>query len=148
MLRSSKLDNNCHRVSCIGFSSTLAISAVVLFASGVGAQEQQKDQSTPAPQQQTQPPPPVTVPTGQQQTPATSSASKTHLPQIVVNAPKGKPKAQSTPRLRPVVQSENPVTAVQHALDTTMQGMDQARNSLPCAARTGAYAFVAKDQKG
>jgi outer membrane receptor protein involved in Fe transport len=112
----------------------LAIFTVVLLASRVEAQQQQKDQSAP-PQQQTQQPSPVAAPTEQKQAPAAAPASQKHLPQIVVSAPKGNPKVQPVarpiaPRLPPVAPVENPVAAAQQALDKTMRSMDEARNNL------------------
>jgi outer membrane receptor protein involved in Fe transport len=133
MLQSSKRDSYCYRLLRLSLSSALAISAFVVFESDVEAQQQQNDQSGP-PQQQTQQPSSGTAPAEQRQSPAVSTANQKRLPQIVVSAPKGKPKAQ--PVARPVasrlppVAPENPVVAAQHALDATMQSMDQARNNL------------------
>jgi hypothetical protein len=129
MLRSSTRDNCCYQFLCSGFASALLISAVVALASRVEAQQQQKEQLTPEAQRQTQQATPVTTPAEPRPSPAASPVSQT-LPQIVVSAPKGKPKAQSAPRLPPVAQPENPVTAAQQALDATMNSMDQARNNL------------------
>jgi hypothetical protein len=134
MQRSSRLDNYCCRSLCFGFGTALAIFTVVLLASRVEAQQQQKDQSAP-PQQQTQQPSPVAAPTEQKQAPAAAPASQKHLPQIVVSAPKGNPKVQPVarpiaPRLPPVAPVENPVAAAQQALDKTMRSMDEARNNL------------------
>src|SRR5262249_55884649 len=55
-------------------------------------------------------------------------------PQIVVSAPKEKPKVRPTARLSvaarlPPVATEDPVTMAQHALDAAMNSMDQARDN-------------------
>jgi hypothetical protein len=121
-MRSSKRDYFCYRFLRLGLSGASAIAALVVFASRVEAQ-QQTPQASPAP-----------APAGQNQGPAAAPASQNHLPQIVVSAPKGKPKVQPAtrpvaPRLPPVT-AENPVVAAKHALDATMNSMDQARNNL------------------
>ena len=125
MLRSSTRNNWCHRFLYFGIANAVTISALAVFAPRADAQ-QQKEQSAPEAQQQT--------PAKLQSRPAVSSVSQTRLPQIVVSAPKGKPKTQSAPRAvasrLPPVTPENPVVAAQHALDATMNSMDQARNNL------------------
>jgi outer membrane receptor protein involved in Fe transport len=113
-------------------ANAATIAALAVFASRVDAQQQQKEQSTPEAQQQTPQSKPV-IPSERQPSAAASPVSQTRLPQIVVSAPKGKPKAQSVPRAvasqLPPVTPENPVVASQHALDATMNSLDQARDN-------------------
>jgi outer membrane receptor protein involved in Fe transport len=131
MLRSSMRNNSGYQIRCAVFANALAIAAVVVLASRVEAQ-QQNEQLTAEPQQQA---PPVTAPAEPQPKRAASPVSQTRLPQIVVSAPKGKPKGRQTARLPvaprlPPVAPENPVTVAQQALDASMNSMDQARNNL------------------
>jgi outer membrane receptor protein involved in Fe transport len=138
MLRSSTRNCCYYQRLCFASANALAISAIVISASPVEAQQQQKEQLTGEPQQQAQqvqqPASPDTAPSKPKPSPATSPVSQTRLPQIVVSAPKGKPKVRPTARLPvaprlPPVASENPVVAAEHALDTTMNSMDQARDT-------------------
>jgi hypothetical protein len=122
-MRSSTRNNWCYRFLYFGAANAVAAFALAIFAARADAQQQQKEQSTSEAQQQTQP----------QRSAAASPVSQTQLPQIVVSAPKGKPKAQPVqravaPRLPPVA-PENPVVAAQHALDATMSKLDQARDN-------------------
>jgi outer membrane receptor protein involved in Fe transport len=122
-MRSSTRNNWRYRFLCSGMANVVAASALAIFAARADAQQQQKEQPDPETQQQTQP----------QRSAAASPASQTQLPQIVVSAPKGKPKAQPVqravaPRLPPVA-PENPVVAAQRALDATMNSLDQARDN-------------------
>jgi outer membrane receptor protein involved in Fe transport len=119
----STCNNWRYRFLYFGVANAVAVSALAIFAATADAQQQQKEQSTSETQQQTQP----------LRSAAASPVSQTQLPQIVVSAPKGKPKAQPVqravaPRLPPVA-PENPVVAAQHALDATMNSMDQARDN-------------------
>jgi outer membrane receptor protein involved in Fe transport len=71
--------------------------------------------------QQTAPEAPATTP----------AANQTHLPQIVVTAPKSKPRSKPKPSqeaLQPT--ARNAPTPAQAALDAKMQGLDQARDNL------------------
>ncbi len=71
--------------------------------------------------QQTAPEAPATTP----------AANQTHLPQIVVTAPKSKPRSKPKPSqeaLQPT--ARNAPTPAQAALDAKMQGFDQARDNL------------------
>jgi outer membrane receptor protein involved in Fe transport len=128
MRRPSIRNNWCYRALCFGVASAVVISVVALFASRADAQQQQKEQSTSEAQLETQ------RSNEARANPAASPVGQTRLPQIVVSAPKGKPKAQPAPRsvasrLPPVAQPENPVAAAQHALDATMNKLDQARDN-------------------
>jgi outer membrane receptor protein involved in Fe transport len=81
------------------------------------------------------------VPLEQQQTPP--AANQTHLPAIVVSAPKLKPKPRpkvnaAAPQGAP--QEANATTAAQAALDTKMSGLDQARDNL--LPKIGASAYT------
>jgi outer membrane receptor protein involved in Fe transport len=110
MLRSSTRNNSGYQIPCAVFANALAIAAVAIFASRVEAQQQAQQAQQAAP------------------------ISQTHLPQIVVSAPKEKPKVRPTARLPvaarlPPVATENPVTMAQHALDAAMNSMDQARDN-------------------
>ena len=117
MPRASKL---CYRFFCLALPSASATCAPLVFASGAEAQQQTPQAS------------PVAAPIERNQAPADAPASQKQLPQIVVSAPKGKPKAQPhpAPPLPPVATPENPVAVAQQALDATMHGMDEARNNL------------------
>ena len=71
--------------------------------------------------QQTAPEAPATTP----------AANQTHLPQIVVTAPKSKPRSKPKPSqeaLQPT--ARNAPTPAQAALNAKMQGLDQARDNL------------------
>jgi outer membrane receptor protein involved in Fe transport len=110
MLRSSTRNNTGYQIRCAVFANALAIATVAIFASRVEAQQQAQQAQQAAP------------------------ISQTHLPQIVVSAPKEKPKVRPTARLSvaarlPPVATENPVTMAQHALDAAMNSMDQARDN-------------------
>ncbi len=98
-----------------------------------------QDQQAPA-QQQT--PQSSTAAPSTQQTPAAPAAPappavhRAQLPQIVVNAPKQKPKTvqRRTPQAPTTAATRiNPTTAAERALDAKMTGLDQARdqNLLP-----------------
>ena len=73
------------------------------------------------------------------QAPAAPSAGQPRLPQIVVTAPKTKPKPAAV--ARPAAPQPNPVAAAQAVLDAKMQKFDQARDSnlLP---KTGASTYT------
>ena len=61
----------------------------------------------------------------------TPAANQTHLPQIVVTAPKSKPRSKPKPSqqaLQPI--ARNAPTPAQAALDAKMKGLDQARDNL------------------
>jgi outer membrane receptor protein involved in Fe transport len=110
MLRSSTRNNTGYQIRCAVFANALAIATVAIFASRVEAQQQAQQAQQAAP------------------------ISQTHLPQIVVSAPKEKPKVRPTARLSvaarlPPVATENPVTMAQHALDAAMNSLDQARDN-------------------
>ena len=82
-----------------------------------------QDQQTPLPPQQTSQPPA-----------ASPSANQAHLPQIVVNAPKKKPKPNTnTAAPKPAAPQPDATTAAQTALDNKMHSLDRARddNLLP-----------------
>ena len=118
--------------------------AIAVGLGGVGktyAQTQQPpaSQEQQAPQQQQQTPPPPT-PSGQQVPAATGAspgAAQPHLPQIVVTAPKKKPKPIAIARPQPAPQP-GAETPAQAALDNKMQTFDQGRNNLltPIGAST------------
>jgi outer membrane receptor protein involved in Fe transport len=97
--------------------TTLAIT----FGTGILPKAFAQDGATTMTVQQA----PVAAPSG------APAASQTRLPQIVVSAPKTKPKpkaAASAPQ--PAAQPTNATTPAQAALDATMKGMDQARDNL------------------
>jgi len=107
--------------------SALAAAVGLGSAFKVDAQPQQpptsQDQQAPAQQQQT-PQPSV------QQAPANPVAGQTHLPQIVVNAPKKKPKPNPNPNPpQPIAPQIDATTAAQKVLDDAMTKMDQARDN-------------------
>ena len=93
------------------------------------AQQPSTLQDQQAPQQQQIPQSPA--PSGQQ-LPAAAGASQSQLPQIVVSAPKTKPKPTAVARPQPSA-PPNPTAAAQAVLDAKMQKFDQARdvNLLP-----------------
>ncbi|HXQ83527.1 MAG TPA: Plug domain-containing protein, partial [Xanthobacteraceae bacterium] len=65
-----------------------------------------------------------------QQAPANPVAGQTHLPQIVVNAPKKKPKPNPNPNPpQPIAPQIDATTAAQKVLDDAMTKMDQARDN-------------------
>ena len=132
MLRPLTRNNWCYRFLYFGMANAVTIAALAVSPSRADAQQQQKEQSTPEPQQQTPQSKPGTT-AAPQPSSAVSPVSQAHLPQIVVSAPKGRPKPQSTPRPvasgLPLVTPENPVAAAQHALDATMNSLDQARDN-------------------
>jgi outer membrane receptor protein involved in Fe transport len=137
MLRSSTHNNSCQQILFAVFANAVAIAAVDAFASRVEAQQQQNEQLTAEPQQQAQQvqrTPPAAAPAEPRPSSTASPVSQTRLPQIVVSAPKEKPKVRPTARLPvaariPPVATENPVTMAQHALDAAMNSMDQARDN-------------------
>jgi outer membrane receptor protein involved in Fe transport len=85
---------------------------------------------------QTQQSPPTKQPQDQQAAPSkppiTAAPGQPQLPQIVVRAPKTKPRASAV-RTQPVAPQVNPTAAAQVVLDNKMQSLDQARdvNLLP-----------------
>jgi outer membrane receptor protein involved in Fe transport len=124
--------------------SVLAIAAGLGSVHTIQAQPQQpltsRDQQGPAQQQQT-PHSSASAPSTPQ-TPAlpaaraTPAAPRAQLPQIVVSAPKQKPKlARRRPPQAPATAAatSNPAATAQTALDAKMTGLDQARddNLLP-----------------
>jgi outer membrane receptor protein involved in Fe transport len=122
----------CYRFLCFGVANAAVICAVAVFPSRARAQQQQ-EQSTSEAQLETLRSGPV-APAEARPSLAALPVSQTRLPQIVVSAPKGKPKARPAPRavasrVPPVAQPENPVAAAQHALDATMNKLDQARDN-------------------
>jgi outer membrane receptor protein involved in Fe transport len=135
MLRSSTRNYSRCQILCTLFANALAIAAVV--ASRAEAQQQQKEQLTAEPQQQAQQvqqAPPVIAQAQPQPSPTAPPVGQTRLPQIVVSAPKAKPKPQPTARSPvatrlPPVATENPVTMAEHALDAAMNNLDQARDT-------------------
>jgi outer membrane receptor protein involved in Fe transport len=88
--------------------------------------QQQQDQQA-APQQQ-QTPQPATPPTPQ--APAAPGVGQPHLPQIVVTAPKTKPRPKAAAVRPQPSPPANPTAVAQAALDNKMQSMDQARDNL------------------
>jgi outer membrane receptor protein involved in Fe transport len=92
-----------------------------------------QDQQNPAQQQQT---PQAPAPSGGQ-VPAAAGAVQPHLPQIVVTAPKKKPKPIAVARPQPAPQP-GAETPAQAALDNKMQTFDQGRSNLltPIGAST------------
>ena len=92
------------------------------------AQQQTPQSSTAAPSTQQTPAAPAA--------PAPPAAHRAQLPQILVNAPKQKPKTvqRRTPQAPTTAAATiNPTTAAERALDAKMTGLDQARdqNLLP-----------------
>jgi hypothetical protein len=109
-----------------------ALALVIGFGGVLKASAQAQDRP-PAQDQQTPSPPQQTS-----QSPAASpSASQAHLPQIVVNAPKKKPKPNAnTAAPKPAAPQPDATTAAQTALDNKMHSLDRARddNLLPKSA--------------
>jgi outer membrane receptor protein involved in Fe transport len=120
--------------------STLAIAVGLGGIVKTYAQVQQpptpQDQQVPT-QQQTPPSVPAAPAPSGQQVPAASGAVQPHLPQIVVIAPKKKPKPIAVARPQPVPQP-GAETPAQAALDNKMQTFNQERNNLltPIGAST------------
>jgi outer membrane receptor protein involved in Fe transport len=127
------------------FRRDTAVSALAI-AIGFGgivktyAQAQQPpappDQQVPV-QQQTQPSAPAAPAPSGAQAPAAPGTVQPHLPQIVVIAPKKKPKPIAVARPQPVPQP-GAETPAQAALDNKMQTFDQQRSNLlaPIGAST------------
>ena len=116
----------------------LAVAFGLAGVHQIHAQAQQpsvsQDAQTPA-QQQT-PQSSTAAPSAQQVTPSAPGSSHPQLPQIVVRAPKQKPKTvqRHAPQAPTTAAATiNPTTAAEKALDTKMTGLDQARdqNLLP-----------------
>jgi outer membrane receptor protein involved in Fe transport len=110
--------------------------AISLLGTTLGAHAQQppgsQEQKTGTEQRQTLPAQKSaetqqTVPEAPATTPA---ADQTHLPQIVVTAPKSKPRSKPKPSQEALQPARNAPTPAQAALDAKMQGLDQARNNL------------------
>jgi outer membrane receptor protein involved in Fe transport len=107
--------------------------AVAVGLSGIlKTYAQTQDQQVPTQQQQTPQPSTSPQPSTLPQVPAASGAGQSHLPQIVVTAPKKNPKPTAVARPQPSA-PPNPVAAAQAVLDAKMQKFDQARdvNLLP-----------------
>jgi outer membrane receptor protein involved in Fe transport len=118
-----------------------ALALVIGFGGVLKASAQAQDRP-PAQDQQTPSPPQQTS-----QSPAASpSASQAHLPQIVVNAPKKKPKPNAnTAAPKPAAPQPDATTAAQTALDNKMHSLDRARddNLLP---KIGASTYTVSRQ--
>ena len=111
--------------------STLAIAIGLLFVPKADAQDDKTLTSTPS-----------TAPSA---APSTSTGGRASLPQIVVSAPKAKPKPKSTVATRqPSPQPADATTVAQTALDNKMTGFDQARDNL--LPRIGASASTISRQ--
>ncbi|MFZ0609309.1 MAG: TonB-dependent receptor [Xanthobacteraceae bacterium] len=123
--------------------SALAVAIGLAGVHKVYAQAQQPStsQDQEAPAQQVTPQSSVTAPSAPQ-TPAAAAATaaptapaarRSQLPQIVVSAPKQKPKTmqrRTPPAPATAAATINPTTAAERVLDAKMTGLDQARNNL------------------
>jgi outer membrane receptor protein involved in Fe transport len=106
--------------------------ALSVLATAMAANAQQP---STAQDQQVSPEQPRTPPT-QQPAPQEPTAGQSRLPPIVVTASKSKPKPQPKPNAapqgaaNPAAITNSPTTAAQAALDSKMNALDEARNSL------------------
>jgi outer membrane receptor protein involved in Fe transport len=131
VLRTASRQKSRQQIVRRGAVSALAIIVGiggVLKASAQAPQPPAQDQQAP-PQQQQTPQPPVSAAPQTPVTPQAPSPTQSRLPQIVVVAPKAKPKT-NTVWQQPVAPQPDAAAAAQAALDTKMQSFDQERNNL------------------